>query len=119
MVPYCKSDDEIAMGTGGGIRRQDHPAIWHPSEGLNGALDVAGTCDWAWDKFDCKRRHRGVGCPQKIFVWSGMGVSQESGASQVRRNFLEHGEPLAGDPFLVQQQARDIATRSCQACDQP
>src|SRR5262245_50972099 len=48
-------------------------------------------------EFDRKRRRRGLRVPQEVVIGSRPGVDHESGAREVRRDLLEHRQPLADD----------------------
>ena len=49
-----------------------------------------------------RRRHR-LGRSHEVIVWTPLWIGHERGTRQVRRDLLEHRQPLSCDAFLVQQ----------------
>src|SRR5215470_3332092 len=84
-----KRDQKIAVGERRDVRWQKQTAVPCTREGVKKTFNVGGILDWAGNKLDRKRRRRDIRRVQKEAIDNALRIGDESGASKMRRDFLE------------------------------
>src|SRR5262245_9183616 len=116
-MPCREINDEVAVQDGSTIREHNQSPVRRSRDYIDNPLDIGGAFDRARHQFEREPRSSEGGRSQKIIIGTGLGVGDQGGARQVRRNLLEHRQPFADDALLVEQKAGKISTRSSETLD--